>query len=59
MLLFPSFKPFILGARMLGFGTQIFELNFLLYRTVLGWGVFACFKWTLDIVMAFEILNHR
>lgn len=40
MLLSPSFKPFILGARMLDFGTQVFELNFLL---IVCFGVFCLF----------------
>lgn len=56
-MLSPSFKPFILGARMLSFGTQIFELNFLLHSMFLGF-LFVCFKWIPDIDMAFEILNH-
>jgi len=57
MLLSPSFNSLVLGARMLGFGTQIFELNFLLHSMVLR-VLFVCFKWIPDIDMAFETPNH-
>lgn len=56
MLLSPSFKPFLLGATMLGFGTQIFELNFRLRSMLRDLGFFVCFKWIPDIDMAFEFL---
>lgn len=57
MLLSPSFKPVILGARMLDFGTQVFELDFLLHSVVWGF-LFVSLKWMSDIGMTFEILNH-